>query len=217
MPANQSVIVKGQRGGISIMLDSAIEFETIQKALRTKVSGAKRFFEGASTNISFKGRILSEGEEQSLLDIILEETTLDINFVESHGFIAPPTPRIDTVAPLNLYQTESDTAYYWGGLRSGQSIRYNGSVVVMGDVNPGSEIIAHGNVIVMGSLKGMAHAGALGDDTCIISALTLQPTQLRIATFITSVPHKKAVRGARKTHNASYAYVRDGQVFISMW
>ena len=73
-------------------------------------------------------------------------------------------------------------------LRSGQSIHYNGNVVVVGDVNPGAEITAAGNVIVIGSLRGVVHAGSGGDESAVIMAFCLQPTQLRIANYITRPP-----------------------------
>ncbi len=73
-------------------------------------------------------------------------------------------------------------------VRSGQSIRFDGNVVVMGDVNPGSEIVASGNIVVMGALRGVVHAGALGDERATVAAFKLQPTQLRIANHITRAP-----------------------------
>ncbi len=73
-------------------------------------------------------------------------------------------------------------------LRSGQSINFDGNVVILGDINPGAEIIAGGNVIVMGSLRGVVHAGAKGDETATVAAFKLQPTQLRIANHITRAP-----------------------------
>lgn len=73
-------------------------------------------------------------------------------------------------------------------LRSGQSIFYNGNVVILGDVNPGAEVTATGNVIVMGSLRGVVHAGAGGDESVVVMAFHLQPTQLRIANHITRPP-----------------------------
>lgn len=73
-------------------------------------------------------------------------------------------------------------------IRSGQSIRYPGNVVVMGDVNPGGEVIAGGNIIVMGHLRGVVHAGALGSEDAVVAAFKLQPTQLRIANHITRAP-----------------------------
>lgn len=73
-------------------------------------------------------------------------------------------------------------------IRSGQSVKFDGNVVVMGDVNPGGEIIAGGNIIVMGHLRGVVHAGAFGCESAIVAAFRLQPTQLRIANHITRAP-----------------------------
>jgi len=73
-------------------------------------------------------------------------------------------------------------------LRSGQSIRYPGHVVIMGDVNPGAEVVAGGNILVFGSLRGVAHAGAFGNTKAVVTAFRLRPTQLRIARHITRAP-----------------------------
>ena len=82
----------------------------------------------------------------------------------------------------------------------------------MGDVNPGSEVVADGNVVVLGSLKGLAHAGASGDESCIVLANVLQPVQLRIASVISSMPANKQKKQAI---SPSYAYVKDGKVCIA--
>lgn len=73
-------------------------------------------------------------------------------------------------------------------VRSGQCIRFEGNVVVLGDVNPGAEIAAAGHVAVFGALRGLVHAGAKGDKEAVIIALSLEPTQLRIADHITRPP-----------------------------
>ncbi len=73
-------------------------------------------------------------------------------------------------------------------LRSGQRVYYDGNVVVLGDVNPGAEVVASGDIIVMGSLRGVAHAGATGYERAIVAAFRLQPTQLRIAGYISRPP-----------------------------
>jgi septum site-determining protein MinC len=222
MPAKQAITIKSQDDRIDIMLDGEIDFETLSENLRKKVSDAKQFFEGATTNIAFRGRDLSESEKESLLNIITTETTMQITLVEAED-LPPPMPRVVNkppakvlkavpVSPSNISYVQNNTAYYHGGLRSGQSIKFGGSVVVLGDVNPGSEVVAEGNVIILGSLKGMAHAGVLGDASCFVCALALQPTQLRIANLITYVP--ALPKGKKEPTKASIAYVKDGQVFI---
>ena len=73
-------------------------------------------------------------------------------------------------------------------LRSGQTVRHTGHIVVIGDVNPGAEIIAGGDVVVWGRLRGTVHAGAGGDDDAVVCALVLAPTQLRIGSHIARSP-----------------------------
>jgi septum site-determining protein MinC len=76
------------------------------------------------------------------------------------------------------------TLYHTGTLRGGQSLHHLGNIVVIGDVNPGAELVASGDIVVFGVLRGVAHAGAQGDAKARVYAIELQPTQLRIATFI---------------------------------
>jgi len=73
-------------------------------------------------------------------------------------------------------------------LRSGQHINYDGNVVVLGDVNAGADIMAAGDILVMGALRGVVHAGATGDESATITALVLNPMQLRISSHITRPP-----------------------------
>lgn len=97
-------------------------------------------------------------------------------------------------------------------MRSGQRIRYNGNVVVLGDVNPGAEIEAAGDIVVMGTLRGLAHAGANGDPERIIAAFRLQATQLRIAQHIARAPE-----GETPPPVPEVAVVREGQVTIDSY
>jgi septum site-determining protein MinC len=97
-------------------------------------------------------------------------------------------------------------------LRSGQSLRHPGSVAVIGDVNPGAEIIAGGDIVVWGRLRGTVHAGALGNESAIVCALDLAPTQLRIAGRISRSPDDR-----RRKARPEFARVRDGQIIAEPW
>lgn len=103
--------------------------------------------------------------------------------------------------------------YHKGTLRSGQSISAIGSIVVLGDVNAGAELIATGDILVWGALRGLAHAGAEGDDQAAVYALRLEPMQLRIARCIAiAPPHEK--RAKRVTPEV--ARIRDGKISIEV-
>ena len=85
-------------------------------------------------------------------------------------------------------QALAEPLYVQTTLRSGVEIRHPGSVIVLGDVNPGSSIVADGDVLVWGALRGIAQAGASGNTRCVIMALRLEPTQIRIADFVARAP-----------------------------
>jgi septum site-determining protein MinC len=82
-----------------------------------------------------------------------------------------------------------------GTLRSGDHLQADGSVLLLGDVNPGARISAAGHVLVWGRLRGIAHAGAGGDESARIVALRLRPLQLRIASAVALGPEEEAPVG----------------------
>ncbi len=75
-----------------------------------------------------------------------------------------------------------------GTLRSGDHLQVEGSVLLLGDVNPGARISAAGDVRVWGRLRGVAHAGCQGNGKARIVALQLRPLQLRIAEAVARGP-----------------------------
>lgn len=114
--------------------------------------------------------------------------------------------------PLDSHQLlqGGDTVMLSRHLRSGQKIYTRGNIVVLGDINPGAEVVAGGSILVMGALRGMAHAGALGDDEAVIAAFRLNPTQLRIADHITRAPDGERV----EVGNPEIARIRADKVVI---
>lgn len=75
-----------------------------------------------------------------------------------------------------------------GTLRAGDHLQVEGSLLVLGDVNPGARVTAVGDVRVWGRLRGVAHAGCQGNGEARIVALQLRPLQLRIATAVARGP-----------------------------
>ena len=81
--------------------------------------------------------------------------------------------------------------------RSGETIRHDGAVVVLGDVNPGAEVIAEGDVVVFGQLRGFVHAGSTGDTQSTIVALNLDSPRIQIGPHVgTSSEAGQKPRGA---------------------
>ncbi len=92
--------------------------------------------------------------------------------------------------PKATTTTPGDALYLEITVRSGVEIRHPGTVIILGDVNPGGIVIADGDIIIWGRLRGIAHAGAGGNRECLIMALQMEPTQLRIADAVARSPEK---------------------------
>ena len=85
----------------------------------------------------------------------------------------------------------SKTKFHKGSLRSGQRIEFEGSLVIIGDVNSGAEVIAEENIVVLGALRGLAHSGAKGNKNAFIAAEKILSPQIRIADKIAELERKK--------------------------
>jgi septum site-determining protein MinC len=96
-----------------------------------------------------------------------------------------------------------------GTLRSGDHLQVEGSVLLLGDVNPGARISAAGDVRVWGRLRGVAHAGCQGNHQARIVAMQLRPLQLRIAEAVARGPEDLPPRGY-----AEQALLVDGAIAI---
>ncbi|MCL2415884.1 MAG: septum site-determining protein MinC [Defluviitaleaceae bacterium] len=230
MNKDNTVIFKGGKNGIIMIMDKVANFETIKEVLTAKIRDAHKFFGDAKTSISFKGKKLNEDQIIELINIIISETDLTINFVEDLTGNAnfemvreakpPPKPEKYPEPEHSVYNHLSEKSYtettrfQRGSLRAGQFIHHNGSVVLLGDINAGAQIIASGNIVVFGAIKGTAFAGSTGDTSCIVSALTMQPIQLRIANEITYFTPEMIKENQNKI-NPSYAFIMDDEICIA--
>lgn len=232
---DQFIRIRGTRDGLLIALNPG-PFADLQAHLSAELTQKQAFFQGSQVTLDVGELPLRREQLAGLQDLfaahklelwtVLAESDLtkqaaqELNLatrvagsqtdLEGRPLSAPLPPTAehhDKSAPgsangLILKET----------LRSGRSIYHEGHVVVIGDINPGAEIIAAGDVIVWGRVRGLVHAGALGDNTAVICALTLTPTQLRIADQIAIPP---AV-GPDKLLPEK-ASIRNGQIIAEPW
>lgn len=108
------------------------------------------------------------------------------------------------------------TLYLKQTLRSGQTMSYDGNIVLIGDANPGSEIIAKGDIAVWGILGGIAHAGARGNNWASIRSLKVNAIQLRISGYYARRPDSMNIPYIQKTNEFTpeEARVNNGEIAI---
>ncbi len=182
---------------------------------------AQSFFRGARVLLETGDRDVGIQEIEELIALFgqheMELTSLigDPNAQKAldrlRGVPAEPPEELQAEAAESA--AASDILVIKRTVRSGQIIKHAGTIVVVGDVNPGAELIAEGDVIVWGKLRGVVHAGASGNMSATVGALTLSPTQLRIGTMIARAPDEMRDRVAP----AEVARVRDGKIVVEPW
>ncbi len=108
------------------------------------------------------------------------------------------------------------TLYLNQTLRSGQTVNYEGNILIIGDAHPGSEIVADGDITVWGILGGIAHAGSKGNITAKVRALKLNAIQLRIAGLYARRNDTLNVPYVQKTNDFTpeEAQIEEGKIVI---
>lgn len=145
---------------------------------------------------------LLDTRQISELETILEEIGLTLDLIitrrrqtavaaSSAGYSVQQEMLSETFIDIDDLSHSQDLAeplYLKNTIRSGVEICHPSSVIILGDVNPGATILASGDVFIWGALRGIAHAGYMGNRQGLIMALKLEPTQLRIADLVARVP-----------------------------
>lgn len=137
----------------------------------------------------------------------------DPGVTSAHQFAGSRSGSYDAARQGGTKEEESNTLLHKRTLRSGQRIDYDGNVVVLGDVNPGAVINCTGDILVFGTLRGVAHAGAQGNAKAVVVAFRLEPTQLRIAQYISRAPDGETAAPT----GPEMALVKDDQIQIEVY
>lgn len=190
----QPVIIKSFKNGISLILDDSLSFRELLEEIRAKFIDSEKFFKNARIAISFEGRALSPAEQFEIIETIQQNTSITVICILDHDELMDEViqRRMGTFVEEHSPQTGH---FYKGTLRSGQQIESETSMVILGDVNPGAKVIAKGNIVILGSLKGIAYAGATGDDSCFVAALEMDPVQIKIGDYMGRAADKKETSG----------------------
>ena len=217
-----SVVIKGTKDGLVATLGEG-SLDAILAELRLRLAARASFFFGGRVALKARDRALTRNELQAI-GAIFEQAGMSLWAVEgSH----PTTYRsasdlgLETTIGASLprefpflepSQKELRGIVVRRTLLAGQAIEYAGHITLIGDVNPGAEVVAGGDVIVWGRLRGVVYAGALGDDSAVVCALQLAPSQIRIGSLIATPPNR-----ARPPKVPEMASAQEGTIVVERW
>jgi septum site-determining protein MinC len=213
MAAETQVRLKSAAGQLLLLLPaegdaeevnpaSALTWSEITQQIKQRLNAGERFWQpDTAVHVLSRDRLLDGRQLHEIADTLAEaKLRLTKVFtsrrqtavaaatsgysVEQHQAL----PQVSAFSDSAPAPALADPLYLQTTLRSGGDVRHNGTVIVMGDVNPGSSIVAEGDILIWGRLRGIAHAGSKGNARCLILALQMEPTQLRIADFVARPP-----------------------------
>lgn len=182
--------VRGTRGGILLVLDQRDTLESVEAAL----SGNRQLLEGRVL-VEVAGRV-----EYPVLEVVADRVC------EAGGELVEIRP------PAAAEQARGETVIVSKTVRSGARIESSGSVVVLGDVNAGAELVANDDIIVLGLLRGVAHAGANGNEKAVIWAQRILSPQLRIGGALA-----QAGDGRSEGSRPEVALLEDARIVVRPW
>ena len=195
------ITFKVAKNGIVLTLDPSAKFNRIKEALRGHVESATNFYAGADLYINIAENSFKIDQLNEIVNIVRGYKDVK-NIIFTSDVVKQDTVEIDNEGEAYLINRT---------LRSGQKIKKSGNVVIIGDINPGAEVIAGGDIIVFGKIRGVVHAGAGGSSQASVTALKLEPTQLRISKKIARPPEES---GNKKSLQPERAFIQDGQIMV---
>lgn len=198
------ITIAQKKDEIILKIHEQASQEEIIKELKKKIMELKKMHKEEKTPINVTGKVLKNKEIEEI-----DKTIKDSIDVAVH-FDSPKALGLHSIKKTFENEIQnSDTKFHKGSLRSGQKLEYEGSIVLIGDLNGGAEIISGENIVVVGALRGVAHAGAKGNKKAIITAASIEAPQLRIANIVKEIERKEEDKQVKK-----YAYVYEEKIIL---
>ena len=222
-----TVAIKGTKAGLVVTLADGPALDAVVTVLEDRLREGAAFFKDARITLSVGHRSLSAADWRKLRELLaahgvaIENTaaTADSSRKAARDVglsLVSPASSAQMTRPeppdAPAIKDASEGILIKRTQRSGQSMRYPGHVVIVGDVHAGAEVVAGGDIVVWGTLAGTAHAGALGDATVGVYALQLAPTQLRIGGHKARPPERPA-----EESGPEMARVENGRIVVETW
>jgi septum site-determining protein MinC len=217
----ERIAIKGIRQGLLVTLGEG-GWSSLLDALEGHLNKSPAFFRGGRVALDVGAREVTPAQVEQARSMIarhqvelwaLVSTNPSTQTVaRGSGLVTELSPTGERASSRGARDAAAKAILVHRTLRSGQTLRHPGHIVIIGDVNPGAEVVAGGDIVVWGRVRGLVHAGALEDETAVICALELAPTQLRIASHIARSPEERPTSPVPEK-----ASIRDGQIVAVPW
>lgn len=194
-----------RRRQIVLRVDEDVDARVVALTLKKKMGELKKLYKDVEPKIYITGKSFKLREREEIQKVFAKYFESEVKF-DGTKMLGLYGIR----KPFNREIASSETKFVRSSLRSGQKAEYEGSIVVLGDVNGGAEVVAGENVVVLGCIRGMVHAGAKGNKEAIITAGSIEATQIRISNIVKECEKQDFDDSVIKTN----AYIGDNDEIV---
>jgi septum site-determining protein MinC len=185
--------IKANRDGFTLVPDAEATFDAVVAYLEQRLNESRDFFRHADMTLDLREKPLRTDEISRLHGLLVDKGRVRLVEVKLGDHLnlvldRPLERRAPPPGVVTAPSADGSALVIKNTCRSGTRIVSQSDCVILGDVNPGAEVIAVGDVIIFGNLRGVAHAGATGDRSARIWALSIEPNQIRIADIVAVPP-----------------------------
>lgn len=213
-----AVSIKGGTQGAVVMLDDQYRMLTVFNMLEKRVRQNKDFLSQGTLTINLKNRHFTTLEFDYLSSVLKYKYGVTIctdnpplcSEEEETPLIESKHYTVDQPIKQTNELKADGCKVIKHTLRAGQYTESDGTIIIIGDVNPGAEVKAGDNVIVYGIIKGRVEAGTNDETNAYIVALDFEPVQLKIGSKIATSPAGHLERELKPQK----AYVHEGSIVV---
>ena len=211
-----AVRIKNTSGGMTVYLNADLAFEELLSEIARKFGESAKFFGNVQTVLSLEGRTLSEEEEARIVEVITQETQLDIVYLldKSPEPVSVEEETKETTEPEPVEDTFDALErgiFYKRCISSGEIIKADKDVFIFGNVSEGAVVMSTNSIYIFGGLYGEAYAGIDNGNDYVIAAMDFNPEKIGICRL--EYQGKKISKWRKKSgFDSQIAYVRDKKI-----
>lgn len=213
-----TVRIKSYPNKIVLYLDESTMFEKLLEDIQTKFRETAHFFGNAKMILTLTGRELSESEEQQIIDVITESSSLEILYLDNPVAKSSSTEQEIMIAPKTEEETKQTqherketVRFYKSSLSDGDVLESPCDLVILGNVSSGATVISRQSIFVYGGLYGEACAGYETGKDYVVSAFDFFPTKITIGD-LEYYPNKGRKWKKKNQFYPQIAYVKNEEI-----
>ena len=175
----QPVMIKAANNGITVVLDSEMDFRDLAIKVCEKFNESRGFLGASRLKLSLEGRKLTSDEVNKIISCIEANSDLYITYYEESDSVLKRKD-LGLEERLTVQEISEQAQIIVGHVFDGQSIEADKSLVIIGDVKAGGSVSAKGNIIVTGQISGSVKAGYPNNRNAYIYAMAYDAQICRI-------------------------------------